>query len=286
MNLKKHFSLNRFSKYLKYDLVLNGKTYFFSIIGFILILVFIQFYILSTSRIPDYLLKSTTSHSQALLASTFYYLDKYYKGFFFFTFIIGIVICSGTSFPALRTSRKSISYLLLPISNLEKVIVQILFRIVVFGSLFILLYWVTFKFAYNLYDLFEWENKIELDLRKQGLFSFFNGFTTRLDKITAFLSIISLAAFSLAGAVYFKKYALFKTILAFGILIFLWYLFMVLFTHLFYPSSTRDFFDIHVDRHKINKDLEASQLLAYIFGIASSLFLFPLAYFKFKEKEV
>lgn len=44
MNLQNHFSASRFYKYLKYDLVLNGKTYLFAFIGLILVLVLIHFF--------------------------------------------------------------------------------------------------------------------------------------------------------------------------------------------------------------------------------------------------
>jgi hypothetical protein len=266
MNLQKHFSLNRFYKYLKYDLVLNGKTYLFSFIGLILVLICLQFFMVSTAH---YLSDFKT---------------QYYTPIFFLTLISGIIISVGTSFPSLRTSQKSINYLLLPASNLEKVMVQGFFRIIVFIVLFIPLYWMSFKLSYGIYGLFEWDNFLEV--APIGLFDFSEKKLLVLDVCAIIFSIISLASFLFVGAVYFKKYAVFKTILAFGILVFMWFLLMVLFSHIFYPSSSRDFFRIHFDDYKINKGLEGSQLLAYIFGIASSLFLLPLAYFKFKEKEV
>lgn len=266
MNLKTHFSLNRFSKYLKYDLVLNGKTYLFSIVGLILVLICIQFFMLST---VNYRVNFKT---------------QYYTPIFFLTLISGLIISVGTSFPSLRTSQKSINYLLLPASNIEKILVQGFFRIVVFIVLFIPLYWLCFKFAYGLYGLLEWDNFLEV--APIGLFEFSTKKLLVLDVLAIIFTIISFASFLFAGAVYFKKYAVFKTVLVFAILIFVWFLLMVLFTHLFYPSRTQEFFSIHVDSYKLNKGLYNNQLFTYIFGMGASLFLFPLAYFKFKEKEV
>jgi len=266
MNLQNHFSASRFYKYLKYDLVLNGKTYLFAFIGLILGLVLIHFFTVSTA---SYRVN---------------FKNNYYNPLFLFTLIGGIVISAGTSFPSLRTSQKSSNYLLLPASILEKLIVQVLFRIIAFIILFIPLYWMSFKMAYGFYGLFEWKNFIEV--APIGLLDFYRGTPSLLDILAIIFSIISLASFLFAGAVYFKKYAVFKTVLAFAISVLMWFLLMVLFSHIFYPDSSSDFFDIKIQEYKINEELHASQLFAYIFGMASSLFLFPLAYFKLKEKEV
>lgn len=266
MKLKDHFSVNRFYKYLKYDLVLNGKTYLFVMIGLVLALVFIHFFTLSTA------------------SNRVDFKTSYYIPIFFFTFIIGLVVSGGTSFPALRSSQHSINFLLLPVSNLEKFIVQFLFRVLFFILLFVPLYWITFNIAYGIYGLFEWTNFIYLEPFE--LFSVFSEITTTLDKLATVFSIISLAAFAFAGATYFKKYAFFKTILAFSLLIFCSFLLMVLFSHIFFPSNSRDVFEVKIENYYINKDLNNEQLFMYIFGMASSLFLLPLAYFKLKEKEV
>jgi len=265
MNIQKHFNLKRFYNYLQYDLILNGRTYLYFSIGLFMTLFFIIFFTISTA------------------SPRLEFVKQYYIPIFFFTYLIGGVMAIGTSFPAFRNANSTINYLLLPVSDLEKFLVQFSIRIIGFTLLFFPLYWVVFKLAYSTYNLFEWKDPIQIE--SFGIFSGFHYVVTTLDRFVAGFSIFSVTTFLFAGATYFKKYAVFKTMLTFSLFTIVLFVFMVLLSHLFLPDMVKGF-DIRILNRKINDDLVSFQLYASIFGIGTSLFLLPLAYFKLKEKEI
>ena len=148
MNLQKHFSPKRFYKCLKYDLVLNGKIYLFSIIGLMVVLMIIN--LINLNSFSDFY---SNNFNRNNINFDNFFLKSYYRPLFLFFIISGIILSAGTSFPALRSSNNSINYLLLPASTLEKFLVQFLIRILAFVLLFIPIYWLIFKFTYNFYGL-------------------------------------------------------------------------------------------------------------------------------------
>ncbi|MFI1744423.1 hypothetical protein [Thalassobellus sediminis] len=265
---KNHFNIKRFNNTFRHDLKLHAKTYLSFCIGLFLGLIFIDLFFISSSyknfRVNDYL------------------------PLFYFTFFIGLIIVVGTSFPLLRNKKSAISYLMLPASVFEKFLIQFVIRILCFIILFIPLFWLDFKIAGSIYNLFEWRVQTQID--DFVLFEAFkpeNGIKTTFDLIAILGGLFTLAAFLFAGATYFKKYALFKTILSFtGILAFVFLLFMVC-TMFFFPEKLHSYGGpIFLEDYKLSKNLYNIQLCIYIIGVVSSLFLLPLAYFKLKEKEL
>ena len=132
MGFQKHFSARRFYKYVKYDLTLNGKTYLLALVGLVVILFIVDVFTLNTA------------------SPRINFNRGYYTPIFVFFLILSSVIAAGTAFSALRSSKSSINYLLIPVSNFEKFAVQFLIRIVGLVLLFLPLYWLTFKLAYSL----------------------------------------------------------------------------------------------------------------------------------------
>ncbi len=267
MSIQKHFNLKRFIKALQYDLTLNAKTYLFFVIGLFFGLLFIDLFAVANTgkEFP---------------------LDEY-TTLFFFTFIISIVIVVGTSFPLLRDKKSSANYIMLPASVFEKFLIQFIIRVLCFFILFMVLFWIDFKVSKAIYYSIEWSRHTEI-----GTFSFFDSFRgrefkTTLDVIGFSAWLVTLSSFLFAGATCFKKHALFKTILSFALIIVFAFIISTIFTSIYYPRRL-DLFSqpIYIMTYKINENLYNTQFLFYITGMLSSLFLFPLAYFKLKEKEL
>lgn len=264
MAIQQYFSLKRFINYFKYDVRLDAKTYLFFCVGIAIALFLANFFALNQTR------------------SIFKLRD--YQALFFVTFALCSVIAIGTSFPALRNKKEASNYFLLPASTFEKFLLQFLIRIVAFITFFFLIFWLEFKFTAAIYQSIEWEKTITIE--SFDLFSPFTDLTRTLDLLAVVFGMFSITSFLLMGTAYFKKYALFKTILAFGLLIGIFFLTMVAYSHIFYPEKMNRFFSIELQDYKISENLYNIQLFLYILIMAASLFFLPIAYFKLKEKEV
>jgi hypothetical protein len=190
----------------------------------------------------------------------------------------------GTSFPALRNKKEASHYFLLPASIFEKFLIQFLIRIVAFSTFFYLIFWLEFKFTAAIYQSIEWRKTITIE--SFDLFAPFTDLNRTLDLLAVLFGMFSIASFLLMGAAYFKKYALFKTILTFGVFAGVFFLTMVLFSHIFYAEKMRSFLSIELDTYRISENLYNTQMFFYIPAIAASLFFLPTAYFKLKEKEI
>lgn len=265
MNLEKHFNPKRFANYIKYDLFLNGKTYAYFGIGLCVAIFANSFFFISTH-------------------STYRNFNEYdYLPSFFLVFALSSVLLIGNSFNNLRDKKQKSHFLTLPVSVFEKFLSEFILKFIPILSLFTPLYWILFKFTHYIYDLFPWKRPVTVDSFE--MLDPFKDLGLPLDQMAAVLSIFSLATFLFAGASYFKKFALVKTILSFGILIAFFIANMIVFSHLFFDNPRNDFFYIEFPDYKIRKGLYNIQLMFYILGMASSLFLLPLAYFNLKEKQ-
>jgi len=279
MSLQKYFSAKRFYKCLKYDLVLNGKTYFFTLIGLMVVLLIIN--LINLNSFDNFY--SFSSNSKYINFDT-YFFKSYYRPVFIFFIIFGAILSAGTSFSALRSSNKSINYLLLPASILEKFLVQFLIRIPVFVMLFIPIYWLNFKFSYNFYSLFD---TVSETVKSYGLLSPFQ--PKNMDHIDLCLIVIAAvmsSLFAFVGATYFKKYALFKSVLTFALTALFMFLLMVLFSHLFYEHHANEFFQIKLKMFPVYENFNSIEIYTITLFTGLSIFLLPLAYFKLKEREI
>ncbi len=292
MNLKKYFSVQRFYQYLKYDLVLNGKTYLFTLIGLCIVLFVVDLF--NLFNLFDFYDKS--KYQVVPFASKEYnvnisFFKKDYLPVFMVCLLIGLLISGGTAFSALRNSKNSATYLLLPVSNLEKYLVQFLLRIVAFTLLYFVLFWLIFKSAYLFFEFFEpLSNTIKnydildpLFIYQKYPYIFEVDYFEYFMFITIFLFV---AIFSFAGASFYKKYALFKTIFTFAILAFTVFLLLVGFSHLFYTHGENDFFQIKCMTYDLSKDFSNKDFYLLTLFSGFSLLLLPLAYFNLKEREV
>ncbi|NMH89719.1 hypothetical protein [Flavivirga algicola] len=266
MNLQKHFHVKRFYTYLKFDLRLNGKTYLFYFTGLIIFLFILAFFTLATA------------------SNRVDFNESYYSPLGVFLQSLTCVLVSGTSFPALRSHSKSINYLLLPASIFEKFLVQFIIRILVFVSLFLPLYWLSYKCAYGIYDLFSWENPLKID--SFHLLSPIDWHKDNIDTLVAVSTVIALSVFAFTGAAYFKKYALFKSVFVFMLVALGYFLFMVCLSHLYYYHKPKELFDIKLRSYNMIENIKSSDFFIIIQLIGTTLFLIPMSYFYLKERKV
>ncbi len=264
MGLQKHFTASRFYKYLIYDLTLNGKTYLLALGGLVIVLFIVDVFTLGTAR------------------PRINFNSRYYGPIFVFFLILSGVISAGTAFSALRSSKTSIHYLLIPVSNFEKFVVQFSIRIVGFVLLFLPLYWLTFKLAFSFYSLF---GMVSENVESYNLLSPFQWQKNSIDIYLVVAVASGSMLFAFCGAAYFKKQALFKSILTFALLTLSWFLLMLTFSHMFFIHSEKEFFEINLRSYKVQKTIYNTQIYTVILFAGLSLFLLPLAFFKLKERE-
>jgi hypothetical protein len=199
-----------------------------------------------------------------------------------FFLISGLVISAGTSFSALRSKTNSVSYLLLPASILEKYLVQFLVRIVAFTILFFLLYWFTFKCTYLFYGFFE---PVSETVKNYDVMFVFQKVRDKSDLYFTVFAITTCTLFAFAGATYFKKFAVFKSVFAFGLMAFFIFLLFVTLSHIFYDHSSRELFAVKLQSYYVYGDVRDRDVFFTVLFVGINLILLPLAYFNLKERE-
>ncbi|PCH72957.1 MAG: hypothetical protein COB98_11330 [Flavobacteriaceae bacterium] len=258
------FNFKRCYNAFKFDLIMNSKKFIYGSIAIVLAMFFMDFYALST-----------VSH-------VFAFGD--YAALSSIMFMIGLVVVLGTSFPMLRNKRSSVAFLMLPASVFEKFMVQFFLRIVVFTLLYIPVCWGVFKGAVLFYHLFEWPR--ELTIFSFGLFDLFHikniGWLVFLGMCCG---LFSFAMFLFSGAIYFKKQAVFKSVITLIVLIVFVSLCSMLLSYLFVPSLVH-IYDYGVYIRDINTYFTNFGLYLLVIAFGTSLFLPPYAYYCLKEKEV
>lgn len=264
---QKYFNFKRFYYTFKYDLMLNLKSYLSFGISLFLGLILIDFLF--------------------ILNAGWKFDQNIYLPLFYFSFLISSILVIGTSFPLLRNKKSIAHYLILPASTFEKILIQFIIRIGLFIPFFLIVFWLDLKLAGGIYNLFDWPNITQIE--SFTLLEPFESlpFRNTLDILALVGVILTVATFLFTGATYFKKYALFKTVLSFSILIGSVILLFWGFTMIFYPDfyKTGGTF-IYLKPYKISEHMFNIQLFFYVIAIVSSLFLLPLAYFKLKEKQL
>lgn len=264
MKQNKYFNLNRFVKLFRNDLLIHQKTYLFAILGLA-----IGLYIVT------YFMMRTTMHFSS---------NNYIALMMFFLMSVGAII--GNSFPAFTDQIKSGNYLLAPGSIFEKFIVQFAIRIILFIPLALLIFWIDTHLAKaTLIPVPSLGFNPSVNIVDYQFSDLFKPIPHLRDKIVVGISIFSTLCILFAGSIYFRRFALIKTLVFIGVSVFTVILTLVLFSHLFFPEITHGW-DINLKPYYISEDLYNIQLFAYVVGSLTWLFFLALAYFKLKEKEV
>ncbi|MEN8122680.1 MAG: hypothetical protein ABFS35_20230 [Bacteroidota bacterium] len=267
MELNRYFNFKRFFRLFRQDILLNYKTYGYYIAGIAIALLFVLMF--------------------GILVNRSFNFNHYLPIFIFFMLIAGVVGVT-TAFPLTKTQTGMSSFLLQPASHFEKFMVQFIVRIVILFPFLIIIFWIDAHLAKSILTIFEVERALNAEL--------FN-YTDMINYIfknvkdngelipVILLSVFSIVSFAFAGSVYFNRYKMFKTLIAFGLLVFVTIVFAVVLSHIFYPSRVQGF-ELEMNTYKIFWDLYNTQFYFYVVGVLSSLFLLPFAFYKLKEKEV
>ena len=258
-----HFNINRFFLVLKRDLLENGKTALFGMLS-----------ILGTFSIIVVLI-SLNSYDKGVsdYNATFYLIELFIIGIFF----------SGMAFKDLRNKERSMFYLTLPASTLEKFLSMLLLTTIGFLVSYTILFGI-FNLI-NIAIISALPNALNLDL--------FNPFIVPevWESIAVF---IPLQAFFLAGSAHFKKTPVLYTSLSLFVLLLIFAFFGFLFIKYLLDGFTENTGiniaddSIHLNLQGEFTNIKLTSLL--VFNFFSKYLLAPIlwtiTWFKLKEKEV
>lgn len=276
MPFKNYFNLKRFTSLLKQDLLINRTKYFLTLIGLGLIAYLLCWWFLSSN-------KSTLVRYQEQI--NIYYM----LCFTFYMMAVGVVV--GTAFPDLSDKIKTSNYLLSPGSTLEKVLVQFLLRICIFIPLGLGIFWISIRLAKASLIPEELPGTQFFDPSLIPYFEFRLLVTRGIDKLWDTWQILfmifgffSYGVYLFAGATYFKRYALVKTVIASVVILFTSISFSVGLSHIFYPEETHGF-NTKLNEFAVTEHLSSLELFFLVLSLLSWMFFLAIAYFKLKEKE-
>lgn len=275
MSFNNHFNFNRFIRLFQQDLLINRTKYPLAILGLGLITYLICYWILSSNK------ASIMNHAENI--------NNYYVTcFVFFMMAVGVII--GTAFPDFTDKIKTANYLLSPGSAFEKFLVQFLLRIGFFIPIALGIFWIAIRLAKTSL-IPEMINGNQFFNPSVVPYFEFRLLVTRVDKmwdtwqILFFIfSFFSYGTYLFAGATFFRRYALVKTVIISGILFGSCILFSMLLSHILYPLETHGF-EIHFDTFRLTENLDSTQFFMLYLSLIPWIFFVAMAYFKLKEKE-
>lgn len=262
MPQNKYFNPGRFARLFRNDLVINYRTYLYALTGIgLAIYALISFFMLKDKQ-------------------NFSTINDYTPSLAIYILVIWLV--AGTSFPAFQHQIKTSNYLLSPGSTFEKFLVQFVIRILLFIPLSLFIYWVGAHLAKASMVADPVTGFDPFFIPDFSFSDSFNHLITR-DHLAIIFSIFSVTTLFFAGSVYFKRFALFKTLVVFLVICGTVLSTFVLLSHIYYPLSTSGF-NIALKSYPVD-DVWTNIQYFFAFVGLSWLFFLPLAYFKLKEKE-
>jgi len=199
-------------------------------------------------------------------------------GFFVAGFIISGLIISGMAFTNLRSKEKTMSYLTLPASTLEKLISEILLTTVGFAILYTAIFYI-FNFIVYLIG-----TPFNLETNLLNLFD--------MQVLEGFMYYVILQSVLLAGAATFRKVPLFFTsftLFVVGVIIII-FIVIIAFGFKEYVENL-DMVNLHIDgqHYDIETEMENHFLVRFpkfMFYYLTAPIFWVVTYLKLKEKEV
>jgi len=215
--------------------------------------------------------------------------ERVQVAYYFVTLFLAGCLSAGVLFSELGSKTRAIHYHLIPASSLEKFITSLLFGVFVFlvmcSAIFFAVDYVAVTIANYKYDT-HWEVINLLSLNKYPN-PFFDSPLNNM-----FCLYFPIQAVFLLCSVYFRKYGLFKAIVAMGLL---WVVFIAIFL-LFGKFLPVGMFSGGLGSYEVieaNGDNKLVSLSPWLVGAATIFFKFLLtpilwasAYFRLKEKEL
>ena len=173
---------------------------------------------------------------------------------------------------------------MLPASAFERMTVQFLIRVVVAGFLYLVVFWLVAYIArFSALLIFQGHTDAHT-IESFHFSSLFAGSKDLLNELAIGFSIFSIGMYLFSIRIFFKRFALVKTIISLVTVYTLSACIMVLFSHIFYPETIG--FMFHVDNYDLAPNLTNSNIWIHSISFLSWLFFLTLGYFKLKEKQV
>ncbi len=289
MNSTNFFSFNRFYLLLRNDLLINYKKYCLAIlVAFILCFVFLYLnmprVVYGGDMLNDWNRFGSNKYMNIFLAS-----------------IVGLGALVGSSFPDLGSKVKTSNYLLIPASTFEKFFSQFFIRVICGAAIFLVLFWVDAQLAryISVMQMVDVKNNLHyvnaerviekfnygmIFLYKQNYPTGMLVYHKSIETWGISLFIVSIGLYLFSVRLFFKKLGLVKSIISFVALFFILFLFMVIFSHIFYPRTVG--FDVSLPTYTFQNGINNAEFWLFLIGFVSPLFLLPLGYFKLKEKQL
>ncbi len=249
------FNLKRFLNFARCQFLMNRKTYAYTLGGFSIILLLVEVLI--------------------ILTNNRYWNEHNWTAMFLITIAIAGLLIIGHSFPFLRKKANTHQYLVMPASVVEKFVHEFLFKLVLFITLFFLLFPFISDLALNIV-YFIGVKKTLVSFSYRQLF-------IEETEIVKLVTSIFLLAFSLAfaGSAAIRRYPLIKVILIIGGL----FLTCVGYFYLIFEHWNLDRGVEYVMRNIMKDEIVALNVALSIIGF-TVLMSWTYAFFKLKEREV
>ena len=222
--------------------------------------------------------------------------------YIFLASIVALGALVGSSFPDLGSKVKTSNYLLIPASTFEKFFSQFFIRVICGAAIFLVLFWVDARLARYISVMQMVDAKTNLHYANAehmiekfnyGMIFLYQKISYPVEKIVynkaieiwgASLFIVSIGLYLFSVRLFFKKLGLVKSIISFVALFFILLLFMVIFSHIFYPNTVG--FEVSLHNYTLQNGTDNIGFWLCLIGLVSPLFLLPLGYFKLKEKQL
>jgi len=260
------FSFNRFYLLLRNDILINYKKYIFTVLG-----AFIVGYIVLFMQMPKVanVYPNFTADNYSLI---------FYMG------LMGLGAAVGMAFPELENKIKTSNYLMLPASAFERMSVQFLIRVIGAGILYMVVFWLVAHLArFSALSVFQGHADAQT-IESFHFSSLLIGSKDLLSKLGIIFAIFSIGMYLFSIRIFFKRFALVKTIISLVAVYALFACIMVLFSHIFYPETIG--FRVHIETYDLAPDLTNSNLWVNSISFFSWMFFLTLGYFKLKEKQI
>ncbi len=250
MNTNKCFSLSRFWTLLKWQWLLEKRSFFLKVV--MLSVIYFLYIFLSLGK------------------NTFYRNPAFWETNFFFLITPTLIFIAGLSFPFLRSKEGTFEYSMLPATSFEKYMAEFIFRCIMIWVVSTILFIIMAEASYILIKVIKPTSNAEPFNIKY--------METEQSKIAISLFYIALAqSVAFAGAVVFRQQALLKTI---GIIaLFLFLMFQItLFRGFLMPKGQYN--------STIQDIIKESAIIPVIIMAVTLITSYLFSYFKLKEKQI
>lgn len=258
----KTFDLKRFWNLFQSDVQFNYKVYVYTLL---------------TAAIAIYLyfVWDMTANTGLEYNHYRYKLPMYFVSYGYLAFV-------GMAFPAFSDKKEISQYLLLPASIFEKYLVQFLIRFVLVLPFLFLFYWLGAHLGRLTALQLDSAQQVGLKIAPLELSNLYP-FKTAYNVAVYSSALLTLAAYFFSVRLYFKRLALPKSLIVLTLLAGVFWVLMIVMTHLFYPHH--GLFDVYMEDFLIGKDFFISNVFALSLICFSWLFFLPFGYYKLKEKQ-